>query len=140
MKAVFALLSAACFLIGCSSEVLRRQEDLIQRQQAEILEQEKEIQQLELALKREGQKRRDCNRAFRLFEQGQGATDPAAAVDLYRQGLALCPDDEVAHYELGKLLAGMGRIDEAALEFKAAIKLNPKLQAAREQLKMIERP
>ena len=127
------------FLFACSSEILRQQEKLIQEQQSEILKQRKEIEELEAVVKREGQKRRDCNRAFRYFEQGQTASNPGEAVELYRKGLDLCPDDDVAHYELGKILVGLGQREEAAREFETVVKLNPNFQDARQQLKAMGR-
>ena len=135
----FLTLSLSLSLFACSSEILRQQEELIREQQGEILKQEKQIEELKSAMKREEQKRQDCNRAFGDFEQGQTARDPREAVELYRRGLGLCPDDDVAHYELGRILAGMGRMEEAAREFEIAVELNPNLRAAREQLKTLRR-
>lgn len=138
-KSILFLPFLSFFIFSCSSETLRRQEETIQEQQAEIERQRKELAELEAAIKREGQKRQDCNRAFRHFEQGQTAPDPSQAVELYQKGLDLCPDDDVAHYELGKILAGMGRKEEAAGEFETALKLNPNFQEAREQLRTMGR-
>jgi tetratricopeptide (TPR) repeat protein len=53
---------------------------------------------------------------------------------LFRKGLALCPDDDVAHYELGKLLLASGKQNEARSEFEAALKINPNFGAARTAL------
>lgn len=127
------------FLSACSSEILRQQEKLIQAQQAEISKQRKEIEELEAAAKKEEQKRRDCNRAFRYFEQGQKASNSPEAVVLYRKGLDLCPDDDVARYELGKILSEMGEIEEASREFDAVLRVNPNFQDARRQLKALGR-
>jgi tetratricopeptide (TPR) repeat protein len=130
-------LSLSLSLFACSSETLRRQEQLIQQQEAEIHKQRQEIEELEAAERKEAERRRrrrDCNRAFLLFERAQGAAEAREVVALYREGLDLCPDDEVAHYEAGKVLAGMGRTEEAAREFEAALRINPNFQDARRQL------
>ena len=42
-------------------------------------------------------------------------------IDLYNQGLAICPDDDVAHYELGRALADAGRSAQAEKEFETAL-------------------
>jgi len=53
--------------------------------------------------------------------------------------LALCPDDEVAHYELGKTLADRGRYAEAEREFEAALKTNPDFVDAKNQLEAVRK-
>ncbi len=106
-------------------------------QQEEIARQRREIEELTAARQREERKRRDCNRAFQHFEQAQQAREPGTAAALYRQGLALCPDDDVAHYELGKILKTMGRSQEAQQEFEAALKINPNFHDAKRQLEAI---
>jgi tetratricopeptide (TPR) repeat protein len=45
----------------------------------------------------------------------------------------------VAHYELGNILAGMGRRDEAREEFEAALKINPNFKGARQELEKLKR-
>jgi len=44
----------------------------------------------------------------------------------------------VAHYELGKVLRGMGRTREAQAEFEAALKINPDFHEAKRQLETIK--
>ncbi|MBI4488228.1 MAG: tetratricopeptide repeat protein [Deltaproteobacteria bacterium] len=128
----------ALFLSSCESELIRKQEEQISGQQEEIMRQRREIEDLKVARQREEQKRLDCNRAFRDFEKAQVAQDPQEAVALYRQGLRLCPDDDVAHYELGKILRGIGRNQEAKEEFEAALKINPNFHDAKRQLETIK--
>lgn len=135
---------ARCFLLfvlvtvslsGCASEKIRQQEETIRLQQEEIARQRGEMKEMVEARQREEQKRRDCNRAFRdYFEKAQGDKDPHRAISLYRQGLEICPDDDVAHYELGKVLRALGRVEEARREFAVAVKLNPEFVDARRQL------
>ena len=123
------------FLPACNSEVLEKQAEQIEQQQAEITRQRQEIDALMAGQKIEEQKRRDCNRAFREYFEKAGATgDRERAIALYRDGLALCPDDEVAHYELGKALVDQGRHAEAEKEFEAALKINPGFVDAKKQL------
>ena len=77
----------------------------------------------------------DCTRAFRdYFDRAQSSTNREEAISLYRQGLAICPDDDVAHYELGRALADAGRPAEAAEAFEAALKINPDFADAKRQL------
>ena len=132
-------LSLVFFLSSCESEIIRQQEETIRLQQEEITRQRREIKELVDARQREEQKRRDCNRAFRdYFEKAQGDKDPQRAISLYRQGLEVCPDDDVAHYELGKILRDVGRVEEARREFAAAVKLNPDFLDARKQLETLK--
>jgi tetratricopeptide (TPR) repeat protein len=53
--------------------------------------------------------------------------------------LALCPDDDVAHYELGKILAANGRNTEAQVELEAALKINPDFIEAKNQLEALKK-
>jgi tetratricopeptide (TPR) repeat protein len=132
---LFFFLVVTSFLPGCNSEVLEKQAEQIKQQQAEITRQRQEIDALMAGQKIEEQKRRDCNRAFReYFEKAGATTDRQRAIALYRDGLALCPDDEVAHYELGKALVDQGRHAEAEKEFEAALKINPGFADAKKQL------
>jgi tetratricopeptide (TPR) repeat protein len=67
------------------------------------------------------------------------ATDREQAITLYRQGLGVCPDDDVAHYELGRALADAGRFGEAEKSFEEALKINPDFTEARKQLDAIRK-
>ncbi|HTF93580.1 MAG TPA: tetratricopeptide repeat protein, partial [Verrucomicrobiae bacterium] len=60
-------------------------------------------------------------------------------IDLYNQGLAICPDDDVAHYELGRALADAGRAAEAEKEFDTALRINPDFADARRQLENVRK-
>ncbi len=77
----------------------------------------------------------NCNRAYAdYFEKAQAARDREKAIALYRDGLAICPNDDVAHYELGKALADRKRYADAQKEFEAALRINPGFTDARKQL------
>ena len=127
------------FLSSCETGLIRQQEEQIRLQQEEIMRQRRELEELAAARKKEEQKRADCNSAFRDFEKAQAAKEPNEAVPLYRQGLKLCPDDDVAHYELGKVLQGMGQTQDARQEFEAALKINPGFRDAGRQLEAIQK-
>lgn len=135
--AIFQFLFSVFILSACESELIRKQEEQIRLQQEEIMRQRQEIDELVMARRGEEQKRQDCNRAFRAFEKAQAAKDLRDAVILYREGLRLCPDDDVAHFELGKILRGMGQTQEAQQEFEAALKINPNFSDAKRQLETI---
>lgn len=122
-------------LPACMSEVLERQAEQIRQQNEEIARQRKEIEALAKGQQIQDQKQRDCNRAFReYFDKAQSSTSREETVALYRKGLALCPDDDVARFELGKALADAGQRDEAEKEFEAALRINPSFTEARRQL------
>jgi tetratricopeptide (TPR) repeat protein len=133
-------MAAFLALGGCNSELLEKQAEQIKQQQAEIAQQRQEIDALLAGQKLQEEKQRDCNRAFRdYFEKAQAQRGREEAIALYQQGLALCPDDDVAHYELGKTLAERGRNAEAEKEFEAALKINPAFLEAKNQLEALRK-
>jgi tetratricopeptide (TPR) repeat protein len=127
-------------LAACNSEVLERQAEQIRQQEIEIMRQRKELEAFAAGQKIQDEKRRDCIRAFReYFDKAQLSTNREEAISLYRQGLTICPDDDVAHYELGRALADAGRPAEAANSFEAALRINPDFADARRQLETIRK-
>jgi tetratricopeptide (TPR) repeat protein len=137
---VLSVLLVAAILPGCNSEVLQKQAEQLKKQDEEIARQRAEINALLATQKVQEQQRRDCNRAFReFFDKAQAASDRDTAIALYREGLALCPDDDVAHYELGKILMDTGQTREAENEFEAALKINPGFVDAKKQLDSIRK-
>lgn len=128
-------LAAAALLSGCLGDVLEKQAELIKQQEAEIARQRKELEALAAGQRLQQEKQTDCVRAFRdYFDKAQSSRNPDEAIALYRRGLEICPDDDVAHYELGKILAETGRSEEAARSFEAALKINPAFADARRRL------
>ena len=132
------LLLLAFLLVSCESKLMQQQDAEIQRLWQEIARQRQEIEQIKLAKLKMEQKRQDCNLAFRDFEKAQEAANRDQAIALYRKGLRLCPDDDVARYELGKILIAVGRRAEAQEEFEAALRINPDFKSARRELKALE--
>jgi len=131
LAGIAAFLLALTVFSSCLTAELEKQAEQIKQQDEEIARQRKEIE----AIKAQEQKQRDCNRAFRdYFDKAQTTSDRDQAITLYRDGLALCPDDEIAHYELGNLLIARGRNAEAEKEFEAALKVNPEFIDAKRQL------
>jgi tetratricopeptide (TPR) repeat protein len=134
------VLLAAVVFTACNSEVLERQAEQIRQQEAEIARQRKELEALAAGQKVQDQQRRDCIRAFRdYFDKAPLSTNREEAISLYRQGLTICPDDDVAHYELGRALADAGRPAEAEKSFEAALKIDPDFSDARKQLDAIRK-
>ena len=124
-----ALLSSC--LTGYLEEDLKKQQEQIKEQNAEMARQRAELE----ALRQSKQTSDHCSRAFRdYFDKAQLSTNRDEQISLYRQGLQLCPDDDVAHYELGRVLVDAGRRGEAEQEFEAALKINPGFDEARRQL------
>ena len=125
----------ATIFSACSSEVLEKQAEQIKQQELEIAQQRKDLEAMLAGQKLQEQKQQDCNRAFRdYFEKAQASSDRDQAIVLYRKGLSLCADDEIAHYELGRALADQGRYLEAETEFEAALKLKPDFTDAKRHL------
>lgn len=136
-KVFFVLVPLVFLFYACNSELIERQEKQIREQSEMIKSQRQEIEALRLAKQKAEQRRKACNRAFVTFEKAQKMQDEDEAVALYRQGLKRCPGDDVAHYELGKLLARTGQTQEAEREFEEALKINPKLHDAKRRLEAI---
>ena len=106
----------------------------------QLARQRKEINDLLAGQKLQDQKARNCNRAFReYFEKAQTSSDREQTIALYREGLTICPDDDVAHYELGKVMVEQGSYAEAEKEFEAALKINPDFADAKKQLETVRK-
>ena len=124
---LLSFLSMSSCLTGYLEEDLKEQSAEMARQRAELE-----------ALRQGKQTSDQCNRAFRdYFEKAQLSTNRDEQISLYRQGLQLCPEDDVAHYELGRALVDSGRRGEAETEFEAALKINPGFAEARRQLESL---
>ena len=131
---------ASCFLAGCHSEILEKQAEQLRQQEIQLARQRKEINDLLAGQKLQDQKARDCNRAFRdYFDKAQTSSDRQQTIALYREGLTICPDDDVAHYELGKVMVEQGSYAEAEKEFEAALKINPDFADAKKQLETLRK-
>jgi len=122
-------------LTGYLEENSAKMDAQIKQQAAEIEQQRRELEALRAGRSLPDPKQEVCIRAYRdYFEKAQLSTNRDQAIDLYRQGLAICPEDDVAHYELGRALANAGRYGEAEKEFEAALKINPAFADAKNQL------
>jgi tetratricopeptide (TPR) repeat protein len=135
-------LLATIVLSGCLTGYLEenaaRMDTQMKQQNAEIEQQRRELEALRAGRPLQDQKQEACNRAYRdYFDKAQLSTNRDQGIDLYRQGLAICPDDDVAHYELGRALVNAGRYGEAEREFEAALKVNPGFADAKNQLDLV---
>jgi tetratricopeptide (TPR) repeat protein len=132
---ILIIVVCATLLAACMSEVLDRQAEQIRQQNEEIARQRQELEALAAGKQIQDQKQQDCSRAFRdYFDKAQLSTNRDDTIALYRQGLQLCAEDDVAHYELGRALVDAGRRAEAEKEFQAALNINPGFAEARRQL------
>ncbi len=136
---LIAMLAALAMFNGCLTayleEDLKRQQAQMKEQDAEMARQRKELEAIAAGKQLQDKSQQDCNRAFRdYFDKAQLSTNRDEQISLYRQGLQICPDDDVAHYELGRALVDAGRRGDAEKEFEAALKINPGFAEARRQL------
>lgn len=143
MSRISGVISLAIFTVAmfaCNSEMLQKQAEEIKQQELEIARQRKDLEAMLARQKLQDQKQQDCNRAFRdYFEKAQIASAGDEAIELYREGLSLCPEDEVARYELGRALADRGRYVEAEKELETALSLRPDFTDARRQLESVRK-
>ena len=134
--ALFLGLLCVC-LASCSlfdTTVLEQQRAEIERLRAEAEQLRQETEALQQQQAQQQQQDEACNRAFNDFDAARKATDDATAVAYYQAGLAICPSDDVAHYELGEVYLRLGQTEAARSAFEAALKINPRFSRAQRQL------
>lgn len=135
---MLSVIAFVTLLSACMTEALERQAEQIRQQNEEIMRQRQELEALAAGKQVQNRQQQDCSRAFReYFDKAQLSTNRDEVLSLYRKGLELCPDDDVAHYEFGRALADAGRRDEAEKEFEAALRINPGFGEARRQLDVL---
>jgi len=126
------LLFPACTLFDNSK--LEQQKVEIERLKQETAQLKAEADSLQNQREREEKERVACNQSFSSFDAARKARSDEDAISRYREGLGLCPSDEVAHNELGEIYARAGRTADACAEFEAALKLNPNFARAQKNL------
>jgi len=123
---------ASCSLFDTTVLEQQRAEIERLRQEAEQLRRETEALQQQQA--QQQQQTEACNQAFNDFDAARKATDDATAIAYYQAGLALCPSDDVAHYELGEVHMRLGQTDAAQTAFEQAVRINPNFSRAQRRL------
>ncbi len=79
----------------------------------------------------------------KLFEPGVGDAWTWVAIDAvaeFRQAVTIAPDNAVAHYNLSVALSKLGRTEEAAAEYREAVRLQQANNAARRTREQSDRP
>jgi len=137
-----SILLAAVLMSGCLTGYLQensaRMDTQLKEQSAEIEQQRKELEALRAGRPISDPKNQECERAFREhFDRARLSTNRDEAIGLYRKGLGICPNDEVARFELGRALVDAGRYGEAEREFEVALKINPGFIDAKNQLEAV---
>jgi tetratricopeptide (TPR) repeat protein len=117
---------------------LEQQRAELARLKAESEKMRQEAEALRQQSQKETKEREACNQAFYSFDVGRKAGDTAEAIAKYQEGLALCPNDDVAHNELGEIYMRMGRKAEAAAEFQAALRINSNFSRAQRNLDAVQ--
>jgi Flp pilus assembly protein TadD len=128
----FWLLFPSCALFDNTK--LEQQKAEIERLRQESAQLRAETDALQNEREREEKERAACNQAFAAFSAARKAANDDEAIARYREGLDLCPSDEVAHNELGEVYSRTGRPADARAEFEAALKLNPNFARAQKNL------
>ena len=130
-------LGLCVFLASCSlfdTTGLEQQRAEIERLRAEAEQLRRETEALQQQQAQQQQQTEACNRAFNDFDAARKATDDATAIAYYQAGLAICPSDDVAHYELGEVYMGLGQTDAARTAFEQAVRINPNFSRAQRRL------
>jgi tetratricopeptide (TPR) repeat protein len=128
----YCLLLPSCSFFDNTKLERQRAELARLREETEKLRQEAEA--LHQQNQQVDQEREACNRAFSAFDAGRKAGESEAAISSYKEGLSLCPSDDVAHNELGEIYLRLGRKAEAGVEFQAALRINPNFSRAQKNL------
>ncbi len=126
------LLFPACTLFDNTK--LEQQKVEIERLKQETAQLRAEADSLQNQREKEEKERVACNQAFSSFDAARKATNDEDAISRYREGLGLCPSDEVAHNELGEIYTRVRRPVDARTEFEAALKINPNFARAQKNL------
>ena len=126
----------ACSLFDTS--VLEQQRAEIERLRQEAEQLRRETEALQQQQTRQQQQTEACNRAFNDFDAARKTTDDATAIAYYQAGLAICPSDDVAHYELGEVYMRLGQTDAAQAAFEQAVGINPNFSRAQRRLEELE--
>jgi len=113
---------------------LEQQKIEIERLKQETAQLKAEADSMQNQREREEKERIACNKAFSAFDAARKAANDDDAIARYREGLTLCPSDEVAHNELGEIYTRAGRPADARVEFEAALKINPNFARAQKNL------
>lgn len=71
---------------------------------------------------------------LQLAQAQEGLHQTRDAIDAYEQFLRLKPEDAGVHGQVGTLLAGEGRLAEATVHFREALRLNPDLISIKNNL------
>ena len=129
------LLFPSCALFDNTK--LEQQKAEIERLKQETAQLKAEADALQHEREKEEKERVACNQAFSAFDAARKAKNDDEAIVRYREGLDLCPSDEVAHNELGEIYARSGRTADARIEFEAALKLNPNFARAQKNLEAL---
>ena len=132
----FCLLLSSCSLFDDTQ--LQQQRAEIERLRAESARLKQEADALQQQTQREDQEREACNQAFYAFDAARKTSDTEEAIAKYKEGLGLCPKDDVAHNELGEIYMRAGRKSEAAAEFQAALRINPNFSRAQRNLDSVQ--
>ena len=126
------LLFPSCALFDNTK--LEQQKAEIERLRQETAQLKAETDSLQNQREKEEKERIACNQAFSSFDAARKAKSDEEAISRYREGLGLCPSDEVAHNELGEIYSRTGRPADARTEFEAALKINPNFARAQKNL------
>lgn len=76
----------------------------------------------------------DCKKAGGEIEKASASKEIADRLFHYRRALRLCPDSARYHNLLGETYVSLNRTVDAEFEFREALKLDPTLQVARNNL------
>ena len=133
----FGVVALCAALTACrlfDTTVLEQQRAEIERLRQEAEQVRRETETLQQQQAQQQQQNEACNQAFNDFDAARKATDDATAIAYYQAGLAICPNDDVAHYELGEVYMRLGQTDAARTAFGQAVRINPNFSRAQRRL------
>ena len=81
----------------------------------------------------------DCIKAEQEVIKSEARPDISDKLFHYRRALRLCPEKAELHNGLGELYLSLNRVADAQFEFEEALRLNPRLSQAKQNLKRAQR-
>ncbi len=80
----------------------------------------------------------DCTKAQEEAQRGRNSASQADQLFYFRRALRLCPNQADYHAEVGRVYREIGRTDDAEIELRKALDIDPRNNLAQEELTLMQ--